>query len=138
MEKLKIRRASLSALIVWVLGITAYVGSYLVPVLADPETQANWVLALALIPATALGAGIYYRKGYRTKGWVLGTYMFGLTILLDAGITVPVFIIPEGGNHLAFFTDPVFWLIGLEYIGLIALYSQKRGKSRLTGVESKI
>ena len=126
----------MAALIVWAVGVTAFVCSYLVPVIANPETQANWVLALSLIPATVLGAGFYYKKGYQTKGLFLGTYMFGVTILLDACITVPVFIIPEGGDHLAFFTDPVFWLIGLEYIALIVLYAQRRGTMRLTGVDS--
>lgn len=129
-------RATLSALMVWVLGVAAFVGSYLVPVLANPETQANWALALVLIPATALGARFYYKKDYQTNGLVLGTFMFGLAILLDACITVPVFILPEGGNYITFFGDPVFWLIGVEYISLIALYGSIRDRVKLTGVNS--
>jgi len=124
MKKPGIIRATISALIVWTIGVTAFVASYLIPLMDNPDVQANWVLVGTLIPATALGANFYFRKGFRTNGLKLGAYMFGVTILLDALITVPVFIIPEGGNHATFFGDPVFWLIGLEYIGLIAMYSQ--------------
>ena len=136
MKKQEILRATISALIVWILGVVAFVCSYLIPVMANPETQANWVLAVALIPVTVLGARFFYKKGFRTNGLVLGTYMFGLTILLDACITVPLFIFPEGGNHFTFFGDPVFWLIGLEYIVLIALYWRIRLKEKATELNS--
>ena len=126
MNRQKISRATLAALIVWALGVIAFVCSFFVPLMKDPYIQANWVLALALIPATALGTGYYYGKGFRTNGLVLGACMFGVTILLDALVTVPLFLIPEGGNHAQFFADPVFWLLGLEYIGLVALYAHTR------------
>ena len=41
----------ISAIIVWTLGVIAFVASYFVPVLDDSDLQANWVLSLALIPA---------------------------------------------------------------------------------------
>jgi hypothetical protein len=117
-------RATIAAMLVWIMGVTAFVLSYLVPLMENPDTQANWVLGLTLIPATALGAAFYYREGFRTNGLVLGNYMFAVTILLDALITVPVFIFPIGGDHFTFFGDPVFWLIGLEYISLIVFYAK--------------
>ncbi len=85
---------------------------------------------LSLIPATALGAWFYYNKNYTAKGLVLGSLMFGFTILLDAFITVPLFVTPKGGSHIEFFTDPVFWIIGLEYVGLIVLYSQRYARKK--------
>ena len=130
MKRLKFLRATISALIVWVIGVTAFVCSYMIPAMENPDIQANWVLVLTIIPATALGAGFYYKNGFHTNGLVLGSCMFGITILLDACITVPVFIVPAGGDHLSFFSDPVFWLIGLEYIGLIVLYAQTIGKMK--------
>ena len=136
MKKTGSVRAAISALIVWVIGITALVASYSIPLMENPDAQASWVLVVALIPATALGAVYYYRMGLQTNGLVLAAYMFGVTILLDACITVPVFIFPEGGNHATFFGDTVFWLIGLEYIGLIVLYAQMKGRLRLIGVDS--
>ena len=122
MKSLNIQRATLSALIVWTLGVTAFVISYFIPVMEDPDAQANWVLSIALIPATILGARFYYQKGGYTNGFLVGTYMFLVTIGLDACITVPVFILPAGGSHLSFFGDPGFWLIGLEYIAVVAAY----------------
>ena len=66
----------ISAAIVWTLGVTAFVASYFVPVMSDPDLQANWVLSLVLIPVAILGAHIYYRKGHQTNGFVLGVFMF--------------------------------------------------------------
>jgi len=122
MKTLSIKNASVSAIMVWILGVAAYLGSYYVPVLDNPEVQANLVLSFTLIPASILGAYVYYRKGFRTNGLLLGSFMFLVSVLLDAVITVPVFIAPYGGDHLSFFGDPVFWLIGLEYITVVSMY----------------
>lgn len=130
MKTLSISKATISAIIVWTLGVTAYAGSYFIPIMEDPDLQANWVLSIALIPATVLGAHLYFRRGYRTNGLLLGSFMFLVTILLDACITVPVFIIPNGGDHLSFFGDPGFWLIGLEYIMVVTAYWLIRKSTR--------
>ncbi|MEX0288764.1 MAG: DUF5367 family protein [Flavobacteriaceae bacterium] len=124
MKSIHIKSVLVSAVIVWALGVSTFVASYFVPVLSDPDLQANWVLSLALIPSASLGAHIYYRKGHNTNGFVLGVSMFLVAILLDALITVPVLIMPYGGNHLSFFTDPGFWLIAVEYISVVAAYWQ--------------
>lgn len=122
MKKLSFKHAAISSAVVYVLGILAFVGSFFVPIMDDPDLQANLALMVAIIPAAYLGAHIYYRKGYKTNGFVLGSAMFLSAIVLDSIITVPVFIIPNGGNHLSFFTDPGFWLIGFEYIIVIVAY----------------
>ena len=124
MEKLNIKRAAWASVIVYLIGITAYVGSYYLRVLPDPDVQANWVLSIALIPAAILGAHFYYRNGRQTNGWILGLTMFLGAMVLDALITVPLFIIPGGGNHLTFFTDPGFWLIAVEYVTVVLAYRQ--------------
>ena len=104
------------------LGFSAFIGSFFVPIMSDPEAQANLVLAIAIIPAAMLGARFYYRKGHKTNGFILGGAMFFIAMLLDALITVPVFVIPAGGDHIDFFTDPGFWIIGLEYILAVVSY----------------
>lgn len=124
MKQLKLRSAVISALFTYVLGVSAFVISYFVPVLEDPDRQANLVLMTAMIPAASLGAYLYYRRGHETNGILLGAFLFLLTIFLDALITVPLFIIPGGGNHASFFADPGFWMIGLEYIVVVAAYRQ--------------
>lgn len=135
MKDLDFKRASYSAFIVWTLGVAAFATSYFIPVMDDLDAQANWVLSFAIIPATIFGARLYYLKGYRTNGFALGAYMFFITMILDACITVPVFIIPFGGDHLNFFGDPSFWLIGVEYISVITAYwaiYQANGSTRIS------
>lgn len=122
MKNLNLKHAIICSLVVYVLGILAFVGSYFVPIMEDPDLQANIVLIAAIIPAAYIGAYLYYRRGNSTHGFVLGGVMFSSAILLDAIITVPVFIIPNGGNHLAFFGDPGFWLIGFEYVAVVVAY----------------
>ena len=122
MKNLNLKHAIISSLVVYVLGILAFVGSYFVPVMEDPELQANIVLMAVIIPAAYLGAYLYYRRGNSTHGFVLGSVMFSSAIVLDAIITVPVFIIPNGGNHLTFFGDPGFWLIGFVYVAVVAAF----------------
>ena len=124
MKSLNIKSAAISAAIVWSVGVMAFVLSYFVPVMSDPDQQANWVLSLVLIPLAALGAHIYYRKGHHTNGFLLGTAMFMVAMILDALITVPVLMMPNGGTYTSFFTDPAFWLIAVEYISVVAAYWQ--------------
>ena len=113
-----------SAIIVWSIGIIGYVASYFVPVMADPDLQANWAVSLVLIPAALIGAHIYYRKGYKTNGFKLGVAMFGVAFFLDILITVPFFVMPYGGNYTTFFSDIGFWLIAIEYVSVVAAYWQ--------------
>lgn len=119
---MNIKRTMLSAVLVWTLGVSAFVGSYFVNWMTDPDLQANLVLTLALIPSAILGAFIYYRNGQRTNGFKLGITMFIFTMILDALITVPLLVIPQGGNHISFFTDPGFWMIAVEYVIVVGLY----------------
>lgn len=125
---MNIKRAFFASIIIWVLGVSAYIGSSFIILLEDPTLQANLVLLIALIPSAMIGANFYFRKATAANGWKLGMVMFGFTILFDAAITVPVFIIPEGGSYITFFTDPGFWLIGVVYVGVIGLYNIIRKK----------
>jgi len=122
MKNLNVKSLFISSLIAYTLGVSAFIGSFFVPVMSDPEAQANLVLAIAIIPAAIFGAYLYYQKGHQTNGFILGAAMFFITIILDASITVPLFVIPAGGDHISFFTDPGFWFIGLEYILAVAIY----------------
>jgi hypothetical protein len=124
MKEINIKSTIISASIVWTLAVIAFVASYFVPAMSDPDVQANWVLSIALIPSTLIGAHIYYRKGHKTNGFILGISMFLVAMILDAIITVPFLIMPYGGNYITFFTDPGFWLIGVEYVSVVAGYWQ--------------
>jgi len=110
MRPINLKRAIISSLIIWILGVSAFVGSYYLPLMENPDEQANWFLTFALIPSILIGVYVYYRRSIRTNWFLLGGFMFFLTMLLDATITVPLFIIPAGGDHLSFFGDPGFWM----------------------------
>ena len=114
----------ISSLVVYLIGITSFILSYFIPLLDDKDLQANLVLMITIIPAVLIGANLYYRKGYHTKGLQLGIMMFLGAMTLDALITVPFFIIPYGGSYLSFFGDPGFWLIAIEYVAVVTLVSK--------------
>jgi len=124
MKSLHFKQVVISSVVVYIIGITAFVSSYFVEILENADQQANYVLMMAIIPAALIGAHIYYRKGYKTNGFELGIMMFIGAMILDALITVPVFIIPNGGDYLSFFGDLGFWLIAVEYISVVAAYWQ--------------
>jgi hypothetical protein len=52
-------------------------------------------------------------------------------ILLDAIITVPFFVQPQGGNYREFFGAPAFWLIASEIVLIILTYYHFRVKQPL-------
>ena len=122
MKNLNLRSVLIAGSIAYILGVSAFLGSFFVPILSDPEAQANLVLSIAIIPAAILGAYFYYRKGFNTNGLIVGVSMFFITMILDALITVPIFVIPAGGDYISFFTDPGFWMIGLEYVLAVFVY----------------
>ncbi|KAJ8614265.1 hypothetical protein CTAYLR_001131 [Chrysophaeum taylorii] len=104
----------IASVVVWVAGVSLFLGSYAVPIMSDPDLQGNLVLTVAIVPLVALGARFYYRTGDKTHGLKVGLAMFALAAILDATITVPVFMIPNGEDHVEFFTDPGFWLISRD------------------------
>lgn len=106
---------------IWILGSSFYAASYLFPFLEDLELQANLVLALAIIPNAWLGAHLYF-KGANMHGLMFGSIVVLIAILLDAIITVPYFIVPQGGTYQSFFGAPAFWLIVFEYLMMVVLY----------------
>ena len=121
MHTVNFKKATFSALIIWVLGVSAFVGSYYLPIMDNADEQANWFLTFALIPAILIGVYLYNRKSKKTNGLFLGSFMFFLTILFDASITVPLFIIPAGGDYLSFFGDFGFWILAIEYLLIVAI-----------------
>ncbi|NER17791.1 DUF5367 family protein [Spongiivirga citrea] len=122
MKEINIKGVVISGSIAWVLAVMAFVASYFVPILSDPDLQANWVLSVAIIPSACIGAYLYYQKGHKTNGFILGVAMFLVAMMLDALITVPFLIIPSGSDYISFFTDLGFWLIALEYVSVVVLY----------------
>lgn len=109
-------------IIIWILGVSVYNLSFCISFLEDTQQQANMLLFIAVIPLVWFGAKQYYKNDANTHGYWVGQTFFLTATVLDALITVPVFIIPNGGSYYQFFTDLGFWLIGFEFISITVLY----------------
>jgi len=115
-------RSILIGIGIWVLAVTCYTLSFYFQIMENPEQQANLVLFFAIMPLAWIGSHNYYKKDKKTHGYFVGQVFLLVAAFLDAVITVPLFIIPNGGNHFTFFTDLEFWIIALELLGLAVLY----------------
>ena len=113
----------LCTILVWALGVSFYLASFYTPILENPELQANIVLVIGIIPSSILGTYLFYRKG-EMKPVILALIFVIIAVLLDALITVPVFIIHAGGNYSEFFSDHMFYIILVEFY-FIVLYFGK-------------
>lgn len=115
-------RSIIIGAIIWVVGVSVYSISFYIPMLENPEWQANLVLTLAVLPLVWLGAKTYYQKANSVNGMLLGLTFFLTAAFLDAVLTVPYLIIPNGGSYKQFYSDLGFWLIGFEFIMITSLY----------------
>ncbi|MBO6532941.1 MAG: DUF5367 family protein [Muricauda sp.] len=101
---------------IWIIGVSLYTFSFYIPILENPELQANIFLSIGVVPLVWFGSKLYYRKNNTTKGYWLGLVFFLIAAVLDALVTVPLFIEPYGGSYYSFFTAIGFWLIGMEFV----------------------
>ncbi len=108
-------------LIVWILGVSCYLLSYYIPILENPERQSNIILALAIIPSACFGTYLFYKKGLMNPSILALTFII-VAIVMDAIVTVPLFIIPYGGNHASFFGDPFFYILVVEFYFTVLYY----------------
>jgi len=75
-----------------------------------------------VIPLVWFGTGHYYKRGCTTPGFKVGTTFFLVAAVWDALVTVPFWVVPNGGSYAEFYLDPSFWLIGLLFIGIAMMY----------------
>lgn len=119
---MKFFRAIVIALIIWILGVSVFSLSFFVSILENAQLQANLILVFSVVPLVWFGSKLYFLTGTKVKGLWLGLAFFSIAALLDAFITVPFLVVPNGGSYLEFYTYPGFWCIGLIFILLPSLY----------------
>jgi len=119
---MKRKRAILLGIAIWIIAILLYSISYAIPILEDPDTQANVVLFVVVMPLVWFASSLYYKVDNKTHGLLVGQTMLLTAVTLDALITVPIFIIPNGGSHYSFFTSIGFWIIAFEFLIVASLY----------------
>jgi hypothetical protein len=119
---MKTKRAILSGIIIWIIAILFYSISYSINILESQENQANLVLFVIIMPLVWFGSSFYYKQDNKTHGLKVGQTMLLTAVTLDAVITVPLFVIPNGGTHYSFFTSAGFWIIAAEFLIVASLY----------------
>lgn len=119
---MKVSRAILSGIIIWVLIFVSFTVMSFIPVIKDSELQQNLILYIILLPIVIIGAKFYYKKGSKANGLLLGLLISITGLLLDAIITIPVVIIPHGGDYMSFYLDPLLWGIIAEFILITYFY----------------
>lgn len=119
---MKIKRAILLGIIIWIIAILFYSISHFIPVLENADIQANIVLSAVVIPLVWIACFYYYKKDNKSKGYKVGLTMLLTAVVLDAIITVPLFVIPNGGNYYSFFSSIGFWIIAFEFLLVAVLY----------------
>lgn len=121
---------------IWGLGVSAYMASFLIPMMQDTALQANLVLLFSVIPLIFYGTKLYYKNGGILKGIYVGSIFFAVAAVLDALITVPFLVIPNGGNYIDFFFDHAFWGIGLLFLLIPTLYWYRNVKRNSEFIQS--
>ena len=119
---MKTKRAILLGIVIWIIAVLFYSISYYVPILENADNQADVVLFVAVIPLVWFGCFYYYKNDKETHGLKVGQTMLLTGVALDALITVPFIIIPNGGSYYSFFTSIGFWIIAFEFLLVASLY----------------
>jgi hypothetical protein len=119
---MKTQRAILLGIAIWIIAILFYSISYALPILEDLDSQANIVLFVVVMPLVWFGCYFYYQKDTKTHGLKVGQTLLLTAVALDALITVPLFVTPNGGSHYSFFTSLGFWIIAFEFLLVASLY----------------
>ncbi len=116
------------AILVWILGVAFYLLSFYIPILENPDLQSNIALAAGIIPPACLGTYLFYKKSYM-KPSALALTLVIVAALLDVLITVPIFIIPNGGSYSSFFGDPMTYTLVVEFYFIVLYYGNYLNKT---------
>lgn len=113
-------RGLLVAVLIWVL---IFIEISIAMIGLKLSSNSTWIVHyIFLIPIVFFCTGLYYRKKDKTKGFFLGLYFLVIGIMLDILVTVPMFIIPQGGNYITYFSN-LYMLAGfVESVVLVTVY----------------
>ena len=116
-------------ILVWIVGVLIYLLSFQAPILENTILQSNIALVLGIIPSSFIGTYLFYSKNYLKPSTLALTFV-AIATLLDALVTVPMFIIPDGGTYSSFFGDPMFYIILVEFYFMVLYFGIHLTKTR--------
>lgn len=121
-------RAILAGALVWLCIAITFAGLSFIPVLKGAAYAQSVVVSILTIPFATFGASVYYQKGRKDNGLVVGLIMAVTALALDALITVPLIEIPNGNTYKGFFTHPLLWTLVAFNITTVYVYWRLRVK----------
>lgn len=126
------KRAILTGSLIWLSIAIAFTTLSFAPAVMNSQLLQGLIIGSILIPASTLGAFIYFKKEKRTSGFKIGIVMAITALALDVFITVPFFEIPlNGGSYATFFSNPLLWILIIENILVVHIYWSLRVKPSL-------
>ena len=123
---MKALRAILVGVLLWIL---IFIEISITMIGLKLSDLAVWIIHyILLIPFAILCAWIYYKKKNKLNGFLFGISILIVGIILDLIITVPLFIITQGGSYTDYLSN-IYLLIGfVELIIITGIYSLLRKK----------
>ena len=123
---MNILRAVLTGIIVWALIFVEWSIIVFAPVLKDLGNW-QWIIHfIALILIAIVGLSFYYKGSVKTNGLLVGLIMLATGIVLDAIVTLPFFVSPQGITYAEFFLNPLM-IVGFAELLLVSwLYWKKK------------
>lgn len=126
---MKIIRAIIIGTGIWIAAIIAFTLSFYLPFTDNLELQSNIVLSVVIIPLVILGTKLYYKKYAKANPFLVGLILFASVATLDAIITVPFFMMPNGLGYVDFFISASFWLIAIEFYAIAVIIGTLKHKN---------
>lgn len=114
--KMEYKRATIIGALYWLLVFIEIV--FIFYIFNESYFMRYLSLYLIIFPTAIFCAWLYYRKNDKTNGFLVGVYMFGIHIILDAIIkipSVPIF-------NYNYFISVEFWIGSLESILIVGFY----------------
>lgn len=122
---MKLLKASLLGLLLWFSIFLLFTVFSFIPSLKAATIIQYVILYIYIVPIVYLIGRYYYKAKINFNAWLFGIILVVTGLFLDAIITVPLVIIPEGGSYIAFFTDPFLWILIAEVIGLSIVFYKR-------------
>jgi hypothetical protein len=123
---MKAIRAIIAGLIVWALIFVEWTVLIFVPGL---RSLGNWQFIIhyaMLVPITIAGISFYYGKNEKKiHGLYLGAVMLATGLILDALITLPFFVVPQGGSFVGYYMNPLMLIGYLVFLVVAFAYKKK-------------
>lgn len=121
---MKVKRLIITGLVMWVLILTVFIALLMLPITQGSPVLQNTVLFVLVAPIALLGAKLYYQSNDQSSGIQVGIALVAVSLIMDAIVTTPFIIIPQGGSYLEFYTSGILWLVVAENIAIVYLYQR--------------